>query len=124
MDLAPLVLSLQVATAATLLATVVGVGVGALFAKRPFFGRDLVDVLITAPMVLPPTVLGYYVLVALGRRSFIGQIYEEIFGTTIVFTKVGAVVAAFICALPFVVKSARTAFESVDATLVAAARTL
>ncbi len=124
MDWAPLLLSFQVTLIATALAAVIGIAIAALLAYRKFPGRELVDVLITAPMVLPPTVLGYYVLVALGRRSAIGQAYEAMFDTTIVFTKAGAVVAALICALPFVVKSARAGFENVDATLVAAARTL
>lgn len=124
MEWAPLLLSLQVTLIATALAAVIGIGIAALLAYRRFPGRELVDVLITAPMVLPPTVLGYYVLVALGRRSAIGQAYEAMFDTTIVFTKAGAVTAALICALPFVVKSARAGFENVDATLVAAARTL
>ena len=124
MEWAPLLLSLQVTLIATALAAVIGIGIAALLAYKRFPGRELVDVLITAPMVLPPTVLGYYVLVALGRRSAIGQAYEAMFDTTIVFTKAGAVTAALICALPFVVKSARAGFENVDATLVAAARTL
>jgi len=124
MDLEPLFLSLQVATLATLIATIVGVAIGALLATRSFPGRDLLDVLLTAPMVLPPTVLGYYVLVALGRRSAIGQAFEAITGTSIVFTRTGAVVAATLGALPLVVKSARAAIEAVDPILIVAARTL
>lgn len=124
MDLAPLALSFEVATAATLIAAVVGVGLGALLAARRFPGRDLVDVLVTAPMVLPPTVLGYYLLVVLGRRGAIGRVYEAIAGQPIVFTRAGAVVAATVGALPIVVKSSRAALEAVDPTLVAAARTL
>lgn len=124
MEWAPLVLSLQVTAIATALAAVLGIGLAALLAYQRFPGRELLDVLITAPMVLPPTVLGYYLLVALGRRSAIGKAYEELFDSTIVFTKTGAVVAALICALPFVVKASRAGFEGVDATLVAAARTL
>jgi molybdate transport system permease protein len=123
-DLAPLALSFEVATAATLIAAVVGVGLGALLAARRFPGRDLVDVLVTAPMVLPPTVLGYYLLVVLGRRGAIGRVYEAIAGQPIVFTRAGAVVAATVGALPIVVKSSRAALEAVDPTLVAAARTL
>jgi molybdate transport system permease protein len=84
----------------------------------------LVDVLITAPIVLPPTVLGYYVLVALGRRSVVGHAFESAFGSSIVFTQTGAVVAATVGAVPLVVKSGRAALEQVDATLTRAARTL
>jgi molybdate transport system permease protein len=120
----PLLLSFEVATIATLLAVVGGVALGALLASRRFFGRDLLDVLVTAPLVLPPTVLGYYVLVAVGRRGALGRGFEAIFGTSIVFTKVGVILAATLGALPIVVKAARAAIESVDPTFVAAARTL
>jgi molybdate transport system permease protein len=124
MDWSPLILSFQVATIGTALAAALGISVGLLLATKRFPGRDLVDVLITAPMVLPPTVLGYYVLVALGRRSALGHLYESITGSPIVFTRTGAVVAATIGALPFVVKSSRAALEAVDPRLVRAARTL
>lgn len=124
MDLAPLLLSLRVATLAIAIATVVGVALGALLASRRFPGRDVLDVVLTAPMVLPPTVLGYYVLVSLGRRSAIGRAFEALTGDTIVFTTTGAVVAATIGALPIVTKAARAALEAVEPTLVAAARTL
>jgi molybdate transport system permease protein len=123
-ELAPLALSLQIATIATVLAAVAGVALATLLANVRFPGRDVVDVAVTAPLVLPPTVLGYYLLVALGRRSWIGHAFEAAFGSPIVFTRVGAVIAALVGALPLVVKSARAALESVDATLIHAARTL
>jgi molybdate transport system permease protein len=123
-DLAPLVLSFQIAALATTIAAIVGIGVATLLANVRFRGRDLVDVLVTAPITLPPTVLGYYLLVAIGRRSIVGQAYEAVFGTSIVFTRTGAVVAAAVGSLPLVVKSARAALEAVDGTLIAAARTL
>ncbi len=124
MDLSPLALSFIVATTATSLAGVVGVALGAVLSHPRVPARDLVDVLLTAPLVLPPTVLGYYVLVLLGRTSALGHAWESIFGAPIVFTRTGAVVAAFLGALPFVVKSARAAMEEVDPRLVGAARTL
>ena len=124
MDLGPLALSLQIATVATLLAAAVGVGLATLLANVRFPGRDLVDVVVTAPIVLPPTVLGYYLLVALGRRSAIGHAFEAVFGSPIVFTRTGAVLAATVGALPLVVKSGRAALEGVDPTLMRAARTL
>jgi len=120
----PLLLSVQVALLATAVAGVLGIAIATLLAVRRFPGRDVLDVVITAPMVLPPTVLGYYVLVAIGRRSAIGIAYESLTGSSIVFTRTGAVVAAAIGALPLVVKSARAALEGVDPTLVRAARTL
>jgi molybdate transport system permease protein len=124
MDWFPLLLSLQVAALATLAATLLGVAVAAALAGERSRLRDLVDVAITAPLVLPPTVLGYYLLVALGRDAALGQAVEAVTGQPIVFTRLGAVVAATVGAVPFVVKSARAALESVDARLVQAAHTL
>ena len=121
--LAPLILSFQIAIVATSIAAALGVAFGALLSRR-FPGRDVLDVLVTAPVVLPPTVLGYYVLVVLGRRSTLGHAFEAITGAPIVFTRTGAVLAAVIGALPLTTKSARAALESVDRRLVLAARTL
>jgi molybdate transport system permease protein len=120
---APLLLSFQVAIVATIVAATLGVALGLLL-SRPFPGRDVIDVMVTAPIVLPPTVLGYYVLVTLGRRSAIGQAFEALTGSPIVFTSKGAIVAAVIGALPLTTKSARAALEGVDPRLVLAARTL
>lgn len=124
MEWHPLLLSLQVASMATVITAVFGVATGWLLAVKRFPGRELLDVIITAPMVLPPTVLGYYVLVAVGRRSAIGGLFESLTGSSLVFTRTGAVLAASIGAFPLVVKSARAALEAVDPTLIAAARTL
>jgi molybdate transport system permease protein len=119
----PLALSFEIATVATLLAAVAGIGFALLLARR-FPGRDLADALVTAPMVLPPTVLGYYLLVALGRRSPLGEAFEALTGSSIVFTRTGAVVAAAFGAFPIIVKSSRASLEDVDPVYVRAARTL
>jgi molybdate transport system permease protein len=124
MNLQPLALSLEVSLIATVLATVVGVAIALALAWKKMPGRELIDAVTTAPMVLPPTVLGYYVLVALGRHSAIGRAWEALFGSSIVFTRTGAVVAAAIGSVPLVIKAARAALEGVDPTLVRAARTL
>jgi molybdate transport system permease protein len=124
MEIEPLILSFQVATIAMAIAAVIGIAVAALLVNYRFPGRNLVDVVFTAPMVMPPTVLGYYVLVALGTHSTLGKLYTAITGSQIVFTKAGAIVAAVIGALPLVVKTVRTAVEEIDPTLVLAARTL
>ena len=124
MEWQPLVLSFQVATAATALAALLGIAVATLLATRRFPGRDLLDVLITTPMVMPPTVLGYYLLAVIGRKTWIGQTYESLTGNTIVFTRTGAVIAAAIGALPLIAKGARAALEGVDPTLLRAAQTL
>lgn len=123
-DLEPLLLSFEVATLATCLAAVLGVAIAGVLATPNVWGRELIDASITAPMVLPPTVLGYYLLVVLGRESAIGHAFEALFGTPIVFSRGGAVVAATIGALPLVTKAARAALEAVDIQLLGAARTL
>jgi molybdate transport system permease protein len=123
-DLAPLFLSFEVAALATCLATVLGVAIAGALADPRVPGRELIDAAITAPMVLPPTVLGYYLLVLLGRESAVGHAFEAMFGSPIVFTRGGAVLAATLGALPLVTKASRAALESVDARLVGAARTL
>ena len=123
-DWQPLFLSFQVAFFATLLATVAGVLIGLWLTSTRAPGRDLIDAITSAPMVMPPTVLGYYVLVALGRNSAVGRGWEALFGSSIVFTRTGAVIAATLGALPLVIKSARAALEGVDPTLLKAARTL
>jgi molybdate transport system permease protein len=120
----PLLLSFEIAAVATCFAAVCGTALAALLANVRFPGRDLIDVLFTAPLVLPPTVLGYYLLVVLGRRSPLGMAFEWLTGSSIVFTRTGAVVAATVGTLPIVVKSGRAALEAVDATLAQAARTL
>ena len=122
--LVPLALTLKVAGLATLLAFTAGVGIAHVLARKRFPGRDLLDALCTLPMVLPPTVLGYYLIVVLGRRGFLGAWLHETFGLSLMFTWQGAAIASAIVGFPLVVKGARAAFESVDAQLEAAARTL
>ncbi len=119
---APFLLTLQVAVVATLLA-----GVSALLVIAATHGKrgvGLVDAVLTAPLVLPPTVLGYYLLTALGRHSALGKAFEAVTGGAFVFSRTGAVVAATITAFPLVLQSARAAIEAVDPTLLDAARTL
>lgn len=124
MSFEPLILSFQVAIAATCIAGGGGVILAGLMFHMRFRGRDLLDAIITAPMVLPPTVLGYYLLLAVGRSSTLGRAYESITGSSLVFTKNAAVLAGVIAALPFVVKAARAAMEDVDPKLLGAAATL
>lgn len=117
-------LSLQVATWATLLCLVLGTGVGYALARWRFPGRDLIDTLLTLPMVMPPTVLGYYLLVLLGRKGWVGGWLHATFGINLIFTLTGAVIAATVVAFPLVFKPARAAFEAVDPQLQDAARVL
>ena len=123
-DWGPLWLSLQVATLSTIFTLTTGTGLALLLAWRKLPARDLIDAVISAPLVLPPTVLGYYLLVALGRNSALGRGWEAVFGQPIVFTFAGAVIAAAAGSLPLVVRSVRLGIESVEPDLLAAARTL
>jgi molybdate transport system permease protein len=123
-DWFPLILSLRVALIATAIVVVLGVALGWLLARKRFFGREFLDAAVTLPLVLPPTVLGYYLLVLLGRRSPVGRAIENITGQSFVFTWRGAVIAAGVGALPLMVKTSRAAIASVDTNLEDAARTL
>ena len=123
-DWFPIKLSFAVASAATLIALVAGSALAWLLARKRFPGRNILDAVITLPLVLPPTVLGYYLLVLLGTRSGVGKFLYEQLGITLTFTVTAAIIAATIHALPLVTKSLRAAFEGVDPQLEAAARTL
>ncbi len=123
-NLSALSLSLRVALVATLLNAAIGIPLAYVLARRRFRGRGLVDLLVTLPLVLPPTVTGYYLIVLLGRRGWLGGPIYGVTGWTITFTWYAAVVAATIMALPLLVRTARAAIESVDRDLEKAAFTL
>ena len=123
-DWFPLWLSLRVAALATAAGLIVGVWLAYVLANREFRGKELLDAAITLPLVLPPTVLGYYLLVLVGRASPLGKLYEAVFGAPLVFTWQAAVVAALVHSAPLLVKSARAAIESVDPSYEKAARNL
>jgi molybdate transport system permease protein len=123
-DWFPFWLSLRVAIIATILALAVGLALAYALARFEFRGREALDALIMLPIVLPPTVLGYYLLVILGRGSWLGRAFEALFGTPLVFTWKAAVVAAMFHSVPLLVKSARAALESADRNVENAARTL
>lgn len=120
----PLVLSFEIASFATVLAALVGLPLAWALARRTFLGREVLDALVSLPLVMPPTVLGYFLLVLLGRHGVVGRAYAAVTGDRLVFSRKGAVIAAAISALPLVVKFGRSAFAAVDAELVIAARTL
>lgn len=107
-------LSLLVASLSTLVVAGLGTAFGFLLAKRHFRGKELLDSLLTLPMVLPPTVTGYYLIVLFGRRGLLGSPLYEWTGWTLTFTWQAAVIAASVIALPIMIKSARAAIESID----------
>ncbi len=119
-----LLLSIRVAVVATILNAIVGIPVAYALARRQFWGRAFVDLLVTLPLVLPPTVTGYYLIVLFGRRGWIGAPLYALTGWTVAFTWYAAVIAATVMALPLLVRPARAAIESVDRSLEQAARTL
>jgi molybdate transport system permease protein len=113
-DWFPLWLSLRVAAIATFFVLTVGTLVAYLLSHKTFRGKNLVDSLITLPLVLPPTVLGYYLLVLVGRHSPLGHVYEGVFGQPLVFTWQAAVVAAFLHSAPIYIKAGKAVLETVD----------
>ena len=117
-------LSLQVAVAATTLNALVGIPIAYALARRRFWGRSLVDLVVTLPLILPPTVVGYYLIVLLGRRGVLGAPLYALTGWTVAFTWYAAVIAATVMALPLLVRTVRAAIESVDRDLERAAYTL
>ena len=123
-DAAPLALTLRVAAVATLLALLLGVALGWVFARTRLPGRGVLEAVCMLPLVLPPTVLGYGILVLMGRRSALGGWLREHFDYTVIFNWHGAVIASTLVALPLVLKGASSAFAQVDRNLEAAARTL
>jgi molybdate transport system permease protein len=119
----PLLLTLKVAGWATALNLVLGVGTGYWLARSKLRGRAFIDAALTLPMVMPPTVLGYYLLVLIGSQGPLGA-WLKSFGIQLIFSWQAAVIAATIVAFPLVFKAARVAFENVDPQLEQAARVL
>lgn len=107
-------LSIWVVTVATILVGGSGTAFGFLLARREFHGKELLDSFLTLPMVLPPTVTGYYLILLLGRGGFLGRRIYDLTGWSVAFTWEGAALAAAVMAFPIMVKSARAAIASVD----------
>ncbi|ATW24919.1 molybdenum ABC transporter permease subunit [Candidatus Formimonas warabiya] len=124
LDFRPLLLSLKVSTLATFFIILIGTPIGFVLARAKFKGKSILDSLFTLPLVLPPTVLGYYLLVAIGRQSPLGKLLENQFGINLVFTWQAAVIAAFFTSFPLLVRSAKAAFAAIDPNMENAARTL
>ena len=120
----PLWLTLKVAILATMLAGATGIGLGWWMARRRFAGHALVDAFLMMPLVLPPTVLGYYLIVLIGRNGILGRYLDQWFGINLMFTWQGAVLAAALVSLPLIYQAARAAFEDADKRMADAARTL
>jgi molybdate transport system permease protein len=117
-------LSLLVASIATVIVAVFGTTIGYFLARLRFPGRNLVDAICTLPLVLPPTVVGFYMLGILGKRGWLGQYLYSFTGWTPLFTWQAAVIAAVMIAMPLMIKTSRAAIESVDPIYERAAYTL
>ncbi len=124
MDYFPLLLSLWVSVLATSIIAVFGTLIAYVLARKRFFGRTMVDAITTLPMILPPTVTGYYLIILLGRNGIIGTYIYKLTALSIMFTWQAAVIAATIVAIPIMIKSAKAAIDSVDIEYEKAAFTL
>jgi molybdate transport system permease protein len=124
MDYSPLVLSLWVSILATSIIAVLGTLIAYVLARKRFFGRTMLDAFTTLPMILPPTVTGYYLIILLGKNGIIGNQIYKLTGWSIMFTWQAAVIAATVVAIPIMIKSAKAAIESVNIEYEKAAFTL
>ena len=122
-DWTPVILSLKVALLAGLLAALIGIPVSRLLARRQFFGKSLIEGLLLLPLVLPPSVTGYGLLILFGKRGPLGQLLAH-WGIQVVFTPLAAVIAASVVAFPLLYQNTKAAFSSVDINMEKAARTL
>lgn len=123
-EVTAIALSLKVATVAALGSLPLGIATGWLLARRQFFGKTLLDALIHLPLVLPPVVVGYVLLILLGRRGPIGAWLEQWFDFRFAFNWKGAALASAVMAFPLMVRAVRLSIEAIDPRLEAAARTL
>ncbi|NDL66802.1 molybdate ABC transporter permease subunit [Anaerotalea alkaliphila] len=124
LNLFPLYLSFRVASTATLVGFLFGLPVAWFLSRGRGKAVDFLDTLTNLPVVLPPTVLGYYLLVLLGRQSPLGAFLEDTWGARIVFTPTGAIIASTVVSIPYLIKAAKTAFLEINEDYLNAARLL
>ena len=117
-----LILSLRIATTATIVTTAIAVPLAYFLARHRFVGKSILETILAVPLVLPPTVVGYAIIRALGVRSPIGAWLEELFGLRIIFSETGAVIAASVVSLPLLLLPAQAAFASIERELEEIAR--
>lgn len=120
----PLLISIKVALCSSLLVFFIGTVIAYFLAMKQFKGRALLEILVMLPLVLPPTVTGYYLVIIMGRNGFIGKFLTEHLGLSVIFSWYGAVIAATAVALPLMVQAAKAAIESVDKNLIQVSYTL
>lgn len=118
----PIRLSLEIASVSSILVIILGMFFGKIMANRKFKGKVLIDTIFLLPLVLPPSVVGFLLIIFFGRNSLVGQLIEWIFNQPIMFTWWAAVIASTVIAFPLMYQSSRTGFEAVDVDIVNAAR--
>jgi molybdate transport system permease protein len=123
-NMTPLLLSLKVAAVSTLIVFVFGMLFARYMTQKTFFGKHVLESLFLLPLVLPPTVVGFGLLILFGKNGFLGKLLDEWFGISVVFTLAGAVIASIVVSFPLMYQSAVAAFTSVDRRLEDAARTM
>ncbi len=123
-DLTAILLSLRIASVATLVALPFGIAIALLLARRDFWGKSLVDALVHLPLVLPPVVTGYLLLITLGRNAPVGAFLADHFGIIFAFRWTGAVISCGVMAFPLMVRAIRLSIEAIDRRLEDAASTL
>ena len=124
LNLFPLYLSLRVAFTATLIGFICGLPIAYYLCRKQGRFSDFIDTLTNLPVVLPPTVLGYYLLVLLGRQSWLGKLLEERFDIMLVFTPTGAIIAATVVSIPYLIRAAKAALSEINEDYLNAARLL
>ena len=123
-NLFPLVLSFRIAITATFLNVLIGLPIAYFLSRNQGRWADFIDTLTNLPVVLPPTVLGYYLLVSLGRQSLIGKFLEDHFNVMIVFTPTGAIIAAMVVSITYIIRSSKAVLADVNEDYINAARLL
>ncbi|WP_048601651.1 molybdate ABC transporter permease subunit [Rubeoparvulum massiliense] len=117
----PFLLSLKIAGMATLIVFMIGVALAHWMARHQFFGKSFIEALVTLPLVLPPTVVGFGLLILFGKNGMIGKWLDDWFGVQVVFTWVAAVIASVVVSFPLMYQNAVAAFQQVDRRLESAA---
>ena len=122
--LSPVILSLRVATISTIITMIVGIVFAYIFVRYNFHFKDLLESVLILPMVLPPSVIGYILLVIFGKRGFIGVYLNKIFGISIIFPWIACVIASVVVSIPLMYQSVKSSFLAIDENYINAARTL
>lgn len=124
MILDPILISLKIAGVSSIITFIIGVVLARIFTKYNFKGKDFLDSIIILPMVLPPSVIGYLLLLLLGKNGFVGKMFISLTGESLVFTWVAGCIACFIVALPLMYQNAKSAFLAIDPMYEKTARNL